>query len=61
MWELKRNVVLPVQVSHPFETAEFDIIYGKGINALGCILDAAEMLKIVDRRVRTVLKQFSVH
>jgi hypothetical protein len=40
-----------LQVSHPFETAEFDIIYGEGINALGCILDAAEALKIVERRV----------
>jgi len=42
--------VVKNKVSHPFETAEFDIIYGKGINALGCILDAAEMLKIIDRR-----------
>lgn len=34
----------------PQRVAEFDIIYGEGINALGCVLDGAESAQIIERR-----------
>lgn len=33
----------------PFTTAEFDIIYGKGVDASGALLDVAEQLGVVTR------------
>ncbi len=37
------------KVAPPFRIAEFDIIYGEGINSTGCILDVATELTIVKR------------
>jgi recombination protein RecA len=37
------------KVAPPFRTAEFDIIYGKGINMAGCILDLAAELEVVKK------------
>ena len=34
----------------PFRTVEFDILFGTGIDRLGCLLDAAESLGIVERK-----------
>ena len=34
----------------PFKIAEFDILFGQGISAMGCIIDLAEEYKIVDRK-----------
>ncbi|KAE9617076.1 hypothetical protein Lal_00034061 [Lupinus albus] len=35
------------KVSRPYKTAEFEIIFGEGVNKLGCILDCAEMMDVV--------------
>lgn len=42
------------QVSAPYELAEFDIMYGDGINALGCVFDVAKELDVLEGRVSTV-------
>jgi recombination protein RecA len=34
----------------PYRISEFDILFGSGINSLGCMLDAAEAVKIVQRK-----------
>ena len=38
------------KVAPPFRNAEFDIIFGKGISQLGCLVDLAEQTEIVNRR-----------
>jgi recombination protein RecA len=38
------------KVAPPFRIAEFDIIFGKGISRMGCLLDLAEEMDIVTRR-----------
>jgi len=37
------------KVAPPFRIAEFDIIYGQGINSIGCLLDVAVELGIVKK------------
>jgi recombination protein RecA len=38
------------KVAPPFRIAEFDIIFGKGISTLGCLVDLAEEMSIINRR-----------
>lgn len=45
-----RSKVVKNKVAPPYKLAEFDILFGGGISALGCLLDAAEAVEVVQRR-----------
>ncbi|MEB3214648.1 MAG: recombinase RecA [Nostocales cyanobacterium 94392] len=38
------------KVAPPFRIAEFDVIFGKGISTLGCIVDLAEETGVINRK-----------
>jgi hypothetical protein len=38
-------------VSPPFEVAEFDIMFGEGINSVGCVFDVAKETGVIETRV----------
>lgn len=41
--------VVKNKVAPPFRIAEFDIIYGRGINSAGCVIDMAAEMEIVKK------------
>lgn len=45
-----RVKVVKNKVSAPFKVVNFDILFGSGIDALGCLVDAADDLKIVEKK-----------
>lgn len=42
--------VVKNKVSRPYEVAEFDIMYGDGINNLGCLVDVGKDLGVLEAR-----------
>lgn len=38
------------KIAPPFRIAEFDIIFGQGISNLGCLVDLAEQIGLIDRK-----------
>ena len=38
------------KVAPPFRIAEFDILFGRGISTLGCLLDLAEETSVISRK-----------
>ena len=46
----RRSTVKKNKVAPPYKLAEFDILFGSGISANGCLLDAAEAVDVVQKR-----------
>ena len=42
--------LIHIQVAPPFKVTEFEILFSSGIDKYGCLLDAAELLGVVEKR-----------
>ena len=45
-----RVKVVKNKVSAPFKVVNFDILFGSGIDGLGCLIDAADDLNIIEKK-----------
>lgn len=45
-----KTKVVKNKVARPYRIAEMDIIFGQGISSVGCLLDCAEELKVIQRK-----------
>jgi len=45
-----RVKVVKNKVAAPFKVVNFDILFGTGIDALGCLIDAADDLDIIEKK-----------
>lgn len=55
MWRERRTALDLLQIvknkcAAPYKLAEFDILFGSGINGDGCILDAAEAVDVIQKK-----------
>ena len=49
-WHLCSVQVVKNKCAAPFKLSEFDILFDSGINTLGCLVDAAEKIEVLNKK-----------